>query len=114
MSDLRERAPAHSLIDELLRQRDLGAIHVDAADNSVVTDDEALGWSRGVIGERRITDLLKELGGGWTVLHSVPVGKGTSDIDHIAIGPSGHRESSPSTPSTAPTRTCGPRDSGCT
>jgi len=89
MSDLRERAPAHSLIDELLRQWDLGTIHVDTADNSVVIDDEALGWYRGVIGERRIADLLRELGEGWTVLHSVPVGKGTSDIDHVVIGPSG-------------------------
>jgi hypothetical protein len=25
----------------------------------------------------------------WTVLHSVPVGTGSTDIDHIAIGPAG-------------------------
>ena len=32
---------------------------------------------------------LSKLPAGWTVLHSVPVGRGTSDIDHVVIGPSG-------------------------
>ena len=82
--------PGHSLVDELLRQWDRGAIHVDASSNSgIVIDDEAIGWYRGVIGERRIATLLDRLGAGWTVLHSVPVGRGTSDIDHIVIGQAG-------------------------
>jgi hypothetical protein len=89
MSDLRERVPGHSLIDELLRQWDLGTIHVDPRSNGVVIDEEAEGWYRGVIGERRVADILAELDEGWTVLHSVPVGSGSSDIDHIAIGPAG-------------------------
>lgn len=89
MSDLRQRAPGHALIDELLRQWDLGTIHVDAATDGIVIDDEAVGWYRGVIGERRVADLLSRLGSEWTVLHSVPVGAGTSDIDHIVIGESG-------------------------
>ncbi len=88
MSDLRERVPGHSLIDELLRQWDAGTIHLDAASN-VVIDDEAAGWYQGVLGERRVAALLEQLGEGWTVLHSVPVGRGTSDIDHVAIGPPG-------------------------
>ena len=33
--------------------------------------------------------MLAQLGPEWTVLHSVPVGRGKSDIDHIAIGPPG-------------------------
>lgn len=89
MSDLRERVPGHSLVDELLRQWDLGNIHVDAASDGIVIDDEAVGWYRGVIGERRVADLLGRLDSSWTVLHSVPVGSGTSDIDHIVIGASG-------------------------
>lgn len=89
MSDLRERVPGHALIDELLRQWDLGTIHVDQQSNGVVIDEEAEGWYRGVLGERRVAALLQQLGEGWTVIHSVPVGRGTSDIDHIAIGPPG-------------------------
>lgn len=94
MSDLRERVPGHSLIDELLRQWDLGTIHVDVQSNGIVIDEEAEGWYRGVIGERRIAALLEQLGSReprspWTVLHSVPVGRNDSDIDHVVIGPPG-------------------------
>jgi len=89
MSDLRERVPGHALIEELLRQWDLGTIRIDEQTDQVVIDEEAEGWYRGVIGERRVGTILTALGEGWTVLHSVPVGRGTSDIDHIVIGPSG-------------------------
>lgn len=89
MADLRERVPGHSLIDELLRQWDLGTIHVDPKSNGVVIDEEAEGWYRGVLGERRVASILADLGPEWTVLHSVPVGAGTSDIDHVVVGPPG-------------------------
>ena len=89
MSDLRQRVPGHSLIDELLHQWDIGSIHLGEQPDEVVIDDEARGWYRGVIGERRVASLLDQLGDEWTVLHSVPVGGGTTDIDHIAIGPPG-------------------------
>lgn len=89
MSDLRERVPGHSLIDELLRQWDVGAIHVDATSDAVVIDDEAVSWYRGVIGERRVATLLATLGDGHTVLHSVPVGRLSADIDHVVISPAG-------------------------
>lgn len=89
MSDLRQRVPGHSLVDELLRQWDIGTIHIDPASDGVVIDEEAVGWYRGVIGERRVADLLARLGSAWTVLHSVPIGSGMSDIDHIVIGEAG-------------------------
>lgn len=89
MSDLRQRVPGHSLVDELLRQWDVGTIHIDPATDGVVIDDEAVGWYRGVIGERRVAGLLARLGSAWTVLHSVPVGSGMSDIDHVVIGEAG-------------------------
>lgn len=89
MSDLRQRVPGQSLVDELLRQWDRGTIHIDAQSDSVVIDEEAVGWYRGVIGERRVAELLGRLDSSWTVLHSVPVGAGTSDIDHVVIGPAG-------------------------
>jgi hypothetical protein len=89
MSDLRQRVPGHSLVDELLRQWDLGTIHVDGESDGIVIDDEAVSWYRGVIGERRVAALLDHLRREWTVLHSVPVGGGTSDIDHVVVGPAG-------------------------
>jgi hypothetical protein len=89
MSDLRERVPGHSLIDELLRQWDLGTIHIDSTSSEVVIDDDAVGWYQGVLGERRVAEQLDRLGDGWTVLHSVPVGRGASDIDHVVIGQAG-------------------------
>jgi hypothetical protein len=89
VSDLRQRVPGHSLIDELLHQWDIGAIHHGASADEIVIDDEAVSWYRGVIGERRIANLLHQLGEEWTVLHSVPVGASTTDIDHIVIGPPG-------------------------
>ena len=89
MNDLRERVPGHALVDELLRQWDVGTIHVDSATNKVVIDDEAVSWYRGVVGERRVAELLSQLSSEWTVLHSVPVGRGSSDIDHVVIGPAG-------------------------
>lgn len=89
MSDLRQRVPGHSLVDELLRQWDLGAIHVDSASGLVTIDDEAEGWYLGVLGEREVASRLSEFDDTWTVLHSVPVGSGMTDIDHVLIGPPG-------------------------
>lgn len=40
-------------------------------------------------GELEIAHRLTALGPAWRVLHSVPVGRGTSDIDHVVIGPPG-------------------------
>ena len=46
-------------------------------------------WYSGALGERAVGRMLSALDDSWTVLHAVPVGKGTSDIDHVAIGPGG-------------------------
>jgi hypothetical protein len=89
VSDLRERVPGHSLVDELLRQWDQGTIRVDETTGSVVIDDEAEGWYLGVLGERRVAMRLAEFDSSWTVLHSVPVGSRMTDIDHVLIGPPG-------------------------
>ena len=52
------------------------------------TDERA--WRKGAEGEEYVGTKLNRLREkGWHVLHSVPVGKGDSDIDHIAIGPGG-------------------------
>lgn len=52
------------------------------------TDERA--WRKGAEGEEFVgTKLNKLRDKGWYVLHSVPVGKGDSDIDHVVIGPGG-------------------------
>ena len=46
-------------------------------------------WRRGAEGEEEVGWQLRKLGEGWEVLHSVPVGTGFTDIDHVVIGPPG-------------------------
>lgn len=59
-----------------------------SADQTRLTDDQRA-WYKGALGERHVARILQTLGPGWTVLHSVPVGSGDSDIDHVVIGPAG-------------------------
>lgn len=89
VSDLRQRVPGHSLIDMLLHQWDIGTIRLDSSSHDVVVGEDAVSWYRGVIGERRVGDILALLNDSHTVLHSVPVGRGSSDIDHVVIGLAG-------------------------
>jgi Nuclease-related domain len=49
----------------------------------------AVPWYIGALGERAVGAMLDRLGPDWIVLHSIPVGDGESDIDHLAIGPGG-------------------------
>jgi hypothetical protein len=51
------------------------------------TDERA--WRIGAVGEEAVAKRLEGFGAGWRVLHSVPVGKRGSDIDHLVIGPGG-------------------------
>ncbi|MFF2347351.1 nuclease-related domain-containing protein [Pseudarthrobacter sp. NPDC058119] len=50
---------------------------------------ESSPWYRGALGEIAVGRLLANLGPEWLVLHAVPVGTGTSDIDHVLVGPAG-------------------------
>ena len=55
---------------------------------NVHTDERA--WRVGADGEEAVGARLEKLrGNGWYLLHSVPIGKNDSDIDHVAIGPGG-------------------------
>jgi hypothetical protein len=87
--DLAQRAPGHSLIEKLLDEWNQGRIHFGDQPDTVAIDEDARGWYWGVLGEQRVAATLATLGPEWTVLHSVPVGAGNTDIDHIAIGPAG-------------------------
>lgn len=87
-SGLLQRAPGQALIEKLLSEWDAGRIRPSGPDQ-VEIDDEARGWYWGVLGERRVAAYLDQLPREWTVLHSLPIGSGMTDVDHLAIGPSG-------------------------
>ncbi|MGB4137834.1 MAG: nuclease-related domain-containing protein [Microbacterium sp.] len=50
---------------------------------------EATPWYLGALGELTVGRVLDSLGPGWHTIHAVPIGRRGSDIDHLAIGPSG-------------------------
>lgn len=53
----------------------------------VKTDERA--WRVGAKGEEKVGRELAKLPDGWHVLHAVPIGDRSSDIDHVVIGPRG-------------------------
>ncbi|MFC4396145.1 nuclease-related domain-containing protein [Arthrobacter sedimenti] len=85
------RVPGQAVIEELLAlqsqvpprsrlQRIFGVSPLSAESSS---------WYLGAIGEIVVGEILENLGPEWRVLHAVPVGAGSSDIDHVLIGPAG-------------------------
>ncbi len=46
-------------------------------------------WRLGAAGEELVARRLLKLGEAYQMLHSIPVGKRQSDIDHLVIGPAG-------------------------
>jgi hypothetical protein len=88
---LGQRVPGQAVLEELMAvqslarrrtwlQRVLGA-------NPLSTDSQP--WYKGALGEIAVGRILEQLGPEWLVLHAVPVGRGTSDIDHLIVGPAG-------------------------
>ncbi len=51
--------------------------------------EDARSWYVGALGEIEVGRMLAELGPEWFVRHSVPIGAGTKDVDHLVIGPGG-------------------------
>lgn len=76
----RERA----VVERAAQGRVLGAV---ARFVGAKTEERA--WRIGADGEEAVADQLAKLGSGWRVLHAVRVGNHGSDIDHVAIGPTG-------------------------
>lgn len=50
---------------------------------------DAWSWFQGAMREIEVGRLLDGLGPEWFVRHSVPIGAGTKDVDHLLIGPGG-------------------------
>jgi hypothetical protein len=87
--DLRSRVAAQCLLEKLAELQAIGDFALDADYRKVRISAAARPCYLGALGERRVAKLLAQLGPEWTVLHSVPVGSSTSDIDHVVIGPGG-------------------------
>ncbi|MCG2623029.1 NERD domain-containing protein [Arthrobacter sp. I2-34] len=88
---LQERIPGQSVISELLavHERDRPQSRLGRVFGADPLGPDSRPWYLGALGEIRVGKILARLGPDWTVLHAVPVGAGTSDIDHVVIGPAG-------------------------
>ncbi|WP_207456337.1 nuclease-related domain-containing protein [Desertivibrio insolitus] len=51
--------------------------------------EDAWSWFQGAVGEIEVGASLDGLGEDWFVRHSVPIGAGTKDVDHLVVGPPG-------------------------
>lgn len=91
MHELSDRVPGQAVIARLLdvREQDEDVSLLGRIFGANPLSAEARPWYRGALGEVAVGRLLASLGPEWTVLHAVPVGTGSSDIDHVLIGPAG-------------------------
>lgn len=88
---LADRVPGQAVMSEALR------IHDGEPERSWLRrflgagplSESSRPWFQGALGEIAVGKVLDGLGPEWTVLHAVPVGAGTSDIDHVLVGPAG-------------------------
>lgn len=88
---LRLRAPASSVIAELLRVQATAPVRTGSQRffGHSPLSVESRPWYLGALGELEVGRLLDLLGPGWFTIHAVPVGTAGSDVDHIVIGPGG-------------------------
>jgi hypothetical protein len=70
--ELRSEAPVRTLVARLIGAK---------------TDERS--YRLGADGEQRVALRLGRLDGAWRVLHSIPVGRRGSDLDHLLVGPAG-------------------------
>ena len=88
-NDLRQRVAGQSLFAVLHGLAAQGEFGIDLASRHVHTSPVSASWYSGLLGERRVASFLDRLGPDVTVLHSVPVGSKSSDIDHVVISQAG-------------------------
>lgn len=89
--DLRDRPAAASVITECLSAQSAitprGAVARFFGVSPLT--DESRPWYLGALGEIEVARRLGALDAGWLVLHAVPIGSGSSDIDHVVVGRGG-------------------------
>ncbi|HEY8914270.1 nuclease-related domain-containing protein [Lacisediminihabitans sp.] len=91
LSTMRSRPAAQSLIEKLLALHDARPAQSGLARLFGVSPLNAAEtpWYVGARGEIAVARALAGLPAEWTVLHSVPVGRKESDIDHLLVSPAG-------------------------
>lgn len=88
---LLSRAPGYSVAQKCLEVQ-ADAEQLDPrlrANDKVQLHGSAWSWFMGAVGEIEVGRLLQQLGPQWFVRHAVPIGTGTTDVDHLLIGPAG-------------------------
>lgn len=85
------RVPAQAVIEELMAVQSLvpPRTWLQRVFGANPLAPESLPWYKGALGEITVGRTLEGLGPEWLVLHAIPVGKGSSDIDHLLVGPAG-------------------------
>ena len=88
---LGERVPAQAVMEELLALQGLERRRSTLQRVFGVSplSEETRPWYSGALGEIAVGRILAGLGPDWLVLHAVPVGTGSTDIDHVLVGPCG-------------------------
>lgn len=83
--------PGHALAAKILALLTEAGITAPVAAAALPPEvrDQLLPWAVGFVGEERLGVELAWLDSRWSVLHSVPVGSGGADVDHLLIGPAG-------------------------
>ena len=68
-----------------------GSAERKAQELAAAGDADALMWSAGAAGERRVADELANLREAWTVLHDrlIRPGRSEANLDHVVVGPAG-------------------------
>ncbi|RZS53448.1 nuclease-like protein [Microcella putealis] len=88
---LRSRAPGYAVAQKCLEVQAAAEAHDPAlrTEHRTVLAPDARSWFIGAQGERHVGTILSKLGPEWLVLHAVPIGAGTKDVDHLVVGPPG-------------------------
>jgi hypothetical protein len=88
---MRDRVPAQSLLEQVLLRQAAARprTRVERLVGRDPIEPDARSWYTGATGERAVAARLAALPAGWTVLHSLPVGRNGADIDHLVVGPGG-------------------------
>ncbi|MFJ5961428.1 hypothetical protein [Pseudarthrobacter oxydans] len=91
---LQERVPGQAVLETLMavQSRVPGRSWLKRLLGASPLGPESMPWYKGALGEIAVGRILAGLGPEWLVLHAVPVGAGSSDIDTCWWG---RREFSP-------------------
>jgi len=90
-ASMRERVPAQSVIEELLRRQDAApprSFLTRLFGRSPLLADN-VPWYVSAQGEIHVGAILAQLPPEWATFHALPIGTQSADIDHLVVGPGG-------------------------